>query len=197
MKAQHNRLTFEKQDRETEIMQQDEFTEKIVPLSSKLLRFASFFLGNDEDGRDVVQEVLLKLWQNRMKMDAVANAEAFAMQMVRNRCLDQLKSSRMTKFRPYPEVMQVVREETDQTEWKDTNRLVMQLAGALPEVQKSILFLRDIEQLEFEEISAVTGLNVNAVRVNLSRARKQVREELLKIWDHEISMHRFCTKSHD
>jgi RNA polymerase sigma-70 factor (ECF subfamily) len=167
-------------------MQQDEFTEKIVPLSNKLLRFASFFLGNEEDGRDVVQEVLLKLWQNRIKLDGVSNAEAYAMQMVRNRCLDQLKSSRMTKFRSYPEVLQVVHDDADPTEWKDTNRLVMQVAGKLPEVQKSILFLRDMEQLEYEEISAVTGLNVNAVRVNLSRARKQVREELLKIWEHEI-----------
>lgn len=73
----------------------------------------------------------------------------------------------------------------DVYEWKDSARMVMDLAGKLPEVQKSVIFLRDMEQMEFSEISTITGLNVNAVRVNLSRARKQVREELLKIWENE------------
>ena len=176
-------------------MHQGEFTEKIVTLSSKLLRFACFYLGNDNDGRDIVQEVLLKLWQNRNQLDKVENAEAYAMRMVRNKCLDHLKSPRLSKIRPLPEASYTCREPSDHDnlEWKDTSRMVMELAERLPEVQKSILFLRDLEQLEFEEISAVTGLNINAVRVNLSRARKQVREELLKIWENETRRSRNIT----
>lgn len=174
-------------------MQQGEFTEKIVPLSSKLRRFACFFLGNEEDGRDVVQDVLLKLWQDRQNLDRVANAEAYAMQMVRNKCLDHLKSSRVVKQRPLTGALQAFSEPVDHTEWKDTSQMVMQLAGRLPEVQRSVLYLRDMEQKEFDEISAITGLNVNAVRVSLSRARKQVREELLKIWDHESKRSRRIT----
>jgi len=63
--------------------------------------------------------------------------------------------------------------------------LVQRLIDRLPGHQRRVIRRRDIGQLEFEEISAITGMNVNAIRVCLSRARKQVREELLKIWEHE------------
>ena len=170
---------------QAEIMQQGEFTDKIVPLSSKLLRFACFFLGNEEDGRDVVQDVLLKLWQDRLSLDRIGSLEAYAMQMVRNKCLDHLKSSRVVKHQSLSGAFQAFGEPVDHTEWKDTSQMLMRLAGQLPEIQRSILYLRDMEEREFEEISAITGLNVNAVRVSLSRARRQVREELMKIWEHE------------
>ena len=168
-------------------MQQDEFTEKIIPLSSKLLRFACFFLGNSDDGRDVVQDVLLKLWENRKQLREVGNAEAYAMRMIRNKCLDRIKSFSVAKKSQVSEVSLVFHEtgDPDALEWRDTTRMVMEMAGRLPELQRSILFLRDMEQLEFEEISAITGLNVNAVRVSLSRARKQVRDDMLKIWEYE------------
>jgi RNA polymerase sigma factor (sigma-70 family) len=169
------------------MMQDSEFNERIIPMSSKLLKFAGYFLDNKEDARDVVQDVLLKLWQNRNALSKVENHEAYMMRMIRNKCLDSLKSSRMVKLKPAQESRSSYQdhEDYDAMEWKDTTRIVMNLAGKLPEIQKSIIFLRDMEQMEFTEISVITGLNVNAVRVNLSRARKQVREELLKIWDYE------------
>jgi RNA polymerase sigma factor (sigma-70 family) len=168
-------------------MQESEFKDKIIPLSSKLHRFAFFFLENGEDARDVVQEVMLKLWQNRNSLEGVENHEAYAMRMTRNKCLDMLKSVRNLKMKTGEGYgfMRNASEDHDSIEWKDTARLVSDLAGRLPEIQKSVIFLRDMEQREYSEISAITGLNVNAVRVTLSRARKQVRDELLKIWDYE------------
>jgi RNA polymerase sigma-70 factor (ECF subfamily) len=50
----------------------------------------------------------------------------------------------------------------------------------LPEMQRAVLHLREIEQYEFDEIAEVLGIEVNAIRVNLSRARKKMRDELLK-----------------
>jgi RNA polymerase sigma factor (sigma-70 family) len=168
-------------------MQSIEFNDKIIPLSGKLLRFACSFLDNKEDARDVVQDVLLKLWNNRNSLAKIENKESYAMRMVRNKSLDVLKSSRVIKLKSVDGNRSEFQEfaDYDAYEWKDTTRMVMDLAGKLPEIQKSVIFLRDMEQMEFTEISAVTGLNVNAVRVNLSRARKQVREELLKIWKNE------------
>jgi RNA polymerase sigma factor (sigma-70 family) len=170
-------------------MQSIEFNEKIIPLSSKLLRFACSFLDNKEDARDVVQDVLLKLWNNRDSLAKIENKESYSMRMIRNKCLDVLKSSRVMKLKPASGNRSDFQEfaDYDAYEWKDTTRMVMDLAGKLPEIQKSVIFLRDMEQMDFTEISAITGLNVNAVRVNLSRARKQVREELLKIWENEMS----------
>ena len=168
-------------------MQSFEFNDKIIPLSSKLLRFACSFLDDREDARDALQDVLLKLWNNRNSLAKIENTESYAMRMVRNKCLDILKSSRVMKQKPTSGNRSDFQEfaDYDAYEWKDTSRMVMDLAGKLPEIQKSVIFLRDMEQMEFTEISAITGLNVNAVRVNLSRARKQVREELIKIWKNE------------
>jgi RNA polymerase sigma-70 factor (ECF subfamily) len=57
----------------------------------------------------------------------------------------------------------------------------------LPELQRTIIQLRDIEQLEYEEIAEATDMNVNTIRVNLSRARKKVRDEILKIQNYGIT----------
>jgi RNA polymerase sigma-70 factor (ECF subfamily) len=51
----------------------------------------------------------------------------------------------------------------------------------LPEQQKTLLHLRDMEQLDFEEIAGITGFDLNYIRVNLSRARKRIRERIQEI----------------
>ena len=66
-------------------------------------------------------------------------------------------------------------------EFSEAASLVKQLINQLPELQKNIMYLRDIEQLEYGEIAELTGLQINAIRVNLSRARKKVRDEYLKM----------------
>jgi RNA polymerase sigma-70 factor (ECF subfamily) len=55
----------------------------------------------------------------------------------------------------------------------------------LPDLQRTVMQLRDIEQLSYEEIAEVTELKINAIRVNLSRARKKVRDEFLKLRENE------------
>jgi RNA polymerase sigma-70 factor (ECF subfamily) len=62
---------------------------------------------------------------------------------------------------------------------------VRSIIETLPETQKLVMHLRDVEEMEFEEIASIMELNANAVRVNLSRARKQVRDELIKKYHYE------------
>jgi len=165
----------------------DEFTEKIVPLSGRLFRFAGCFLKNREDARDVVQDVLMTLWEKRGQLERIDHPGAFAMQMVRNRCIDKIRRVRLVPISREAEARMEsgLSAEERSSESKDTDALVQRLIDRLPGHQRRVIRLRDIGQLEFEEISAITGMNVNAIRVCLSRARKQVREELLKIWEHE------------
>jgi RNA polymerase sigma-70 factor (ECF subfamily) len=54
------------------------------------------------------------------------------------------------------------------------------MIGNLPEQQRTLLQLRDIQGLEYTEIADITGLEVNAIRVNLSRARKKMRDNINK-----------------
>ncbi len=151
-------------------------------MSNKLLRFAIQFTKNEEEAKDVIQDVFLKLWQKRQSLDKVDNLEAFAMRMTRNRCLDLFRSKRSVPIEE-EELKRHKEEKLDlqvEVELSETAEIIKKLINNLPELQKKVMFMRDIQQMDYEEIAEKTKLNINAIRVNLSRARKKVRDELLK-----------------
>jgi RNA polymerase sigma-70 factor (ECF subfamily) len=125
------------------------------------------------------------LWQKKETLDNVQNIEAFAMQMTRNRCLDILRDK---KNKPAASAtMQIVKTDaTDvhlQVEFSDSAKLIKRLVNELPDLQRKIMQMKDIDQLEYEEIAEITNMEMNAIRVNLSRARKKVRDEFVKLND--------------
>jgi RNA polymerase sigma-70 factor (ECF subfamily) len=166
-----------------------DFKTDVLPISNKLLRFANQILQDEEEAKDVLQDVFLKLWQKREELQKVENLEAFAFRMTRNRCLDMIRSRRTISIESMKKV-KFPEEESSDTDYLDlTNSVdqVKRIIAELPDLQRTIIHLRDIEQLEFEEIAEATQLNVNAIRVNLSRARKKVRDEILKIQNYGIT----------
>jgi len=167
-------------------MQTNEFKQKVLPLSKSMLRFAALFLKDSDASQDIVQEVFLKLWQIKDELDQVENLKAFVTRMVRNKCLDHIRAGKKWVIRDTLEQREdEMTEDYDPVEWVETSTRIRDLIGRLPEQQQTIMYLRDIEQNEYNEIEEITGLNANAIRVNLSRARKKVRDELLKTWNHE------------
>jgi RNA polymerase sigma-70 factor (ECF subfamily) len=166
-----------------------DFKSDVRPISNKLLRFALQILQNEEEAKDVLQDVFLKLWQKRDELSLVENVEAFAMRMTRNRCLDMIRARRTVSMELVKKVNlpEEERLDTDALELSDSASLVKRIIADLPDLQRTIIHLRDIEQLEYEEIAEATQLNVNAIRVNLSRARKKVRDEILKIQNYGIT----------
>lgn len=158
-------------------------------MSNKLLRFAIQFLQDEEEAKDVLQDVFLKLWQKREELVKVENLEAFIMRMMRNRCLDLIRARRTVSLEVVKNVKipEEEKQETDHLEIADSVVLVKRIIGELPDIQRTVIHLRDIEQLEYEEIAEATQMNVNAIRVNLSRARKKVRDEILKIQNYGIT----------
>jgi len=158
-------------------------------MSNKLLRFALQILQNEEEAKDVLQDIFLKLWQKREELAKVENVEAFAMRMIRNRCLDVIRSRRTVSMELVKKSKLPDEEGPDNNELEmaDSASLVKQIIAGLPDLQRTVIHLRDIEQLEYEEIAEATGMNVNAIRVNLSRARKKVRDEILKIQNYGIT----------
>lgn len=166
-----------------------DFKTDVLPISNKLLRFALQILQNEEEARDVLQDIILKLWQKREELGKVENLDAFAMRMIRNRCLDVIRSRRTVSLEVVKK-HQLPDEEssdTDHMEITETTGFIKQIITGLPDIQRTIIHLRDIEQLEYDEIAEATEMNVNAIRVNLSRARKKVRDEILKIQNYGIT----------
>ena len=162
-------------------MTQTEFIDIVMPFKDKLYRMAKRLLVSNEEAEDATQEVLIKLWNNRSKMEDYKNIEAFSMTMTKNLCLDRLKSKQAQNLKlvhsNYQDNSAALHK---RVEARDSVSWISRMIEELPEQQKMIVQLRDIEQYEFSEIAEMLQMNETAIRVSLSRARKTLREKLIK-----------------
>lgn len=168
-------------------MNQLQFLELTSPFKDKVFRLAKRLLVSTEEAEDATQEVLVKLWRKSESLVGFNSVEAFAMTMTKNHCLDQLKSKRATNVKivhdNYVDVSPTLDkriEDVDCLDW------VEKIINQLPEQQRLIIQMRDIEQYEFEEIAQIMQMNETAIRVALSRARKTIRACMTKINNYGI-----------
>lgn len=165
-------------------MNVEDFKIQVLPLQDKLYSFSLRFLGDSEDAKDAVQEVLIKLWKLRDSLENYRSISAFAMTVTRNHCLDRIKARRTVPLKDNKVYSGQVVNTTpgDILERKDLTEKIKSIIGKLPENQRSVIHLRDIDGFDNQEIGEIMSMDVNNVRVLLSRARKRVREELLKYY---------------
>ncbi len=163
-------------------MRDSEFLSIIVPMKDKLFRFAKQYLISEEEAEDAAQEVMVRLWEKRQRITSFQNIEAYSMTMTKNFCLDRLRSKQASNLRlvhsNYEDYQVGISKDLDQ---KDAVAWVQKLIKALPRQQQMIIHMRDVEQYSLEEIAEVLELSNGAVRVALSRARKTIKEQLLKL----------------
>ncbi|AOW19841.1 RNA polymerase sigma factor [Urechidicola croceus] len=162
-------------------MKQKEFLNIVMPFKDKVFRLSKRLLVSSEEAEDATQELLLKLWKNKEKLNTYKNVEAFAMTMTKNYCFDRLKSKQASNLSLVHSNYKENGTSLERiTELNDSVSKVHQLIALLPEQQRIIIQLRDVEQYEYEEIGKVLDIKPTAVRVALSRARKTIREQLIK-----------------
>ncbi len=160
-------------------MHQSEFLNVVMPFKDKLYRLAKRLLVSREEAEDATQEVLLKLWSKNDSIGTYKNVEAFAMTMTKNFCLDRLKSKQAGNLKLVHSNYQEKGSLLDkQIEAKDSINWVQKIIEELPEQQKLVLQLRDVEEYDFDEIGEMLAMQPTAIRVALSRARKTIREKL-------------------
>ena len=159
----------------------EQFKSDIISQRQKLLAVAWKILANEADAEDAVQEVFLRLWSIRDKLGTISNPGGFAMQTTKNICIDKLRTQRTTV--DAEDVFLGFDEKTPyhKTEKMDSVNLIRKIIDTLPELQRKIILMRDVEGYELQEIADITGSLINAVTMNLSRARKKVREEYIRI----------------
>jgi RNA polymerase sigma factor (sigma-70 family) len=168
-------------------LEQKEFLNTILPCKDTLYRLAKRLLVSSDEAEDAVQEVFLKLWKGRDKIDNYRSPEAFAVTMTKNYCLDRLKSRQASNLKIVHSNYKNTENIERSVEANEGVELVTKIMQTLPEKQKMIMQLRDIEQFEFAEISQMLEINETAIRVALSRARKVVREQLIKQYNYGVS----------
>ena len=157
-------------------MDVDVFKQRFLPFHPKLYRIAYALLDNKADAEDILQDAYCKLWNKRDELGDIQNPEAFSITLVKNLCLDFLRS---------PKALETVLLTTDSSpekelEEKEDIRHIQELIEQLPENQRQVIRLRGIEDCSYEDIEQITGLSSSNIRTLLSRARKLIREKLEK-----------------
>jgi len=162
-------------------MNPEQFKAEILPLRNKLFYIANKMLQEEQDSEDAVQETLLKLWHMRDLLDQYDNLAAYATTITKNLCINQLRlRNRQDSLNDELYLQAGSDNPYLQLERKNTEELLHAIIEQLPPLQKLILKMKDIEEYEVEKIAEITGSQVEAIRMNLSRARKKVREEFIK-----------------
>ncbi|MGB0837923.1 MAG: RNA polymerase sigma factor [Flavobacteriaceae bacterium] len=169
-------------------MNQKDFLNIIDPFKDKVFRLAKRLLVSTEEAEDATQELYLKLWRNKEKFASYKNVEAFAMTMTKNYCLDRLKSKQADTLKlVHSNYQEKGVGLNKKIELQDSVSKVHQLINELPEQQRLIIQLRDVEQYDFDEIAKMLDLKPATVRVGLSRARKKIKEQLIKQHSYGVS----------
>ena len=161
-------------------MQEKQFIEKFSAYSDSWYRYALSLTGDESFAKDCIQDAMLYFWSKRKNIESIENLNAYGFMMVRNQCYRFLKQRNQMDTES---VLKVVSEDekigTDE-EMMCFKERIMGLLNLLPERQKEIFVLKDIEGLTYDEIQEVTNLKQTNIRANLSMARKKIRLEYSK-----------------
>ena len=140
-------------------MNQSDFLKVVLPFKDKVFRLSKRLLTSTEEAEDATQELLFKLWKNRDKIASYRNTEAFAMTMTKNYCYDRLKSKQASNLSLiHSNYKEKETSLENKLEYIDSVDRVHLLIDNLPDQQKLIIQLRDIEQYDFEEICEMVNM---------------------------------------
>lgn len=163
-------------------MTPSEFQQKVYPLKDRLYRFAKSIVTDKMTAEDVVQEVMIKIWQSS-DLSEIRNLEAWAMQLTKNLSIDKTRSKRSETVDLLKVAWKADERATPdrQAETNEQFETVIMMIQNLTEKQQQVIHLRESSGLEYHEIAETLGISIDDVKVNLFRARKQLRDQLIKI----------------
>jgi RNA polymerase sigma factor (sigma-70 family) len=166
-------------------MTEQDFKIKVLSLSGNVFPLAKRLLVSDELAHDAIQQSMMKLWEIRKQLDDCTNLKAFVYRVIRNVCLDELKKKKPTYFDNPDSLKYHPQQQTDQHERDEIIDIVQRIIESLPDNQREVILMRDIDGLDYDEIAELIGRDIPYTRVLLSRARKSVKEKIEKIYAYE------------
>lgn len=165
-------------------MNSEAFDKWVLPMKERIFRLAKTMLYDVEEAEDVTQDILEKLWRKRSVLSGVDNTVAYVYKVARNACLDHMRRRKVRPDTLHEIHLETVGTEDKQMELRDLKTFVERMISDLPEKQQIVIHLRDIEGYGFDEIAGITGMPEPTARVMLSRARKTIREKLIKVTEY-------------
>ena len=169
-------------------MDKNEYNRRIVPMRNWIISIAMRFLKNKPEAEDTSQDVFVQTWIMRSFLDHCHCLEAFVNQITQFHCIDKLRREKQRK-----EIREFLaaHQEVALNPGSGHDRLyifitIREIAETLPPAMRDIYLLRTIDGLEYSEIAEKYGMNMTWVYKNISRARKIILEEALKLKLHEL-----------
>ena len=163
-------------------MKQEELQSILPQLRPRLVALASRYLNDSDEAEDIVQDTMLKLWMLRKQL--IGNVEGFAVVLVRNLALNRLRRLRRTHTLTEMELMELESMTDNDADRSTTDEQVAQLLSlidTLPDRQRTILRLHDLEGMDYTDLSQLTGMPAAALRQTISRTRRHLRLRFMAI----------------
>jgi len=159
-------------------MSSSEFKATWLPLENGFYRVALYMLEDAADAADAVQDLYIRLWTSRDKLDSIRQPKAYGLTMLKNICLDRLRHENVAKSEPLNVVEFRLGDDDSVLAARETIKAVEKAMNRLPDNQRKVLQMRVFEDMEYEDIASATGLAEGSLRVMLSAARKTLRKLL-------------------
>ena len=164
-------------------MQEISFRDDILPLKDKLFRLALRITFDRAEAEDVVQDTMIRVWNKREEWTQFGSIEAYCLTVAKNLAIDrsQKKEAQNVELTPEMEEESEASGPYDPLINKERMSIIHRLINELPEKQRLIMQLRDIEGESYKEIAKILNLTEEQVKVNLFRARQKVKQRYLEI----------------
>lgn len=156
------------------------FAQLVDVTYQRSLRFALHMLGNREDAEEAVQDTFVRVYQNLDRFRADARFEPWLFRILANRCRTLLeKRKRHSSVIQYGDVQERFgATEDESTEWVEE---IYRVLDALPAEQREAFLLRHVEDMPYEDIAAITGVRLSALRMRVKRACDVLRARLTEV----------------
>lgn len=154
-----------------------------LPFKDKLYRLALGIVGNTYDAEDIMQELLIKLWKRIDQYNEIENKEAWCMTVTKNLSIDKIRSRKVPIHSIDDYTFLRDSDITPDKKLEDSDRMsrILSLVNELPDKQRMIVYLRDVEGYSYKEIAEITENSLDFVKVSLHRARKTLKAALIKM----------------
>ena len=171
--------------RYTNRMNKQDFKNHIFSLSESIYPMVVRMLGNTYSAEDAIQEIMIKLWEKRNRIEKHPNIKGLVILTARNYCIDVLRKHKNATVDISNHLKKVKTNNDNNLEWSELNNMIHNILQKLPQQQKEVFVMRDLDGYQFKEIAVALELKVEHVRVLVSRARKFIGVELEKIYNYE------------
>ena len=164
-------------------MQEISFRDDILPSKDKLFRLALRITFDRAEAEDVVQDTMIRVWNKREEWTQFGSIEAYCLTVAKNLAIDrsQKKEAQNVELTPEMEEESEISGPYDELVNNERMSIIHRLINELPEKQRLIMQLRDIERESYKEIAKISNLTEEQVKVNLFRARQKVKQRYLEI----------------